>query len=42
MGRRLLTVAPNPSVDRLVEVHGLRRGEIHRPAAVTSFQAARV
>lgn len=35
MGRRLLAVAPNPSVDRLIEVDGLRRGEIHRPAAVT-------
>lgn len=35
MGRRLLTVAPNPSDGRLVEVDGLRRGEIHRPAAVT-------
>jgi hypothetical protein len=35
MGRGLLTVAPNPSVDRLVEVDGLRRGEIHRPTAVT-------
>lgn len=34
-GRRLLAVAPNPSVDRLVEVDGLRRGEIHRPLAVT-------
>jgi hypothetical protein len=29
MGRRLLAVA------RLVEIDGLRRGEIHRPAAVT-------
>jgi 1-phosphofructokinase family hexose kinase len=35
MERRLLAVAPNPSVDRLVEVGGLRRGEMHRPASVT-------
>lgn len=34
-GPRLLAVAPNPSVDRLVEVDLLRRGEIHRPVAVT-------
>ena len=30
-----MAVAPNPSVDRLVEVDLLRRGEIHRPVAVT-------
>ena len=45
---RLLAVAPNPSVDRLVEVGLLRRGEIHRPVAVTvvaggkGFNVARV
>ncbi len=32
---RLLAVAPNPSVDRLLEIDRLRPGEIHRPAAVT-------
>ena len=45
---RLLAIAPNPSIDRLVEVEELRRGEIHRPAAVTvvaggkGFNVARV
>jgi 1-phosphofructokinase family hexose kinase len=34
-GRRLLAIAPNPSVDRLVEVDRLRHGEMHRPLAVT-------
>ncbi len=32
---RLLAVAPNPSVDRLLEVEELRHGQIHRPVAVT-------
>ena len=45
---RLLAVAPNPSVDRLLEVEGLQVGAIHRPAAVTvvaggkGFNVARV
>ena len=33
--RRLLAVAPNPSVDRLLEVDEFRNGKIHRPVAVT-------
>ena len=32
---RLLAIAPNPSVDRLVEVDAFRHGEIHRPVALT-------
>jgi pfkB family carbohydrate kinase len=35
IGRRLLTVGPEPVRRLLVEVDGLRGGEIHRPAAVT-------
>lgn len=34
-GGRLVAVAPNPSIDRLVEVGELRRGDVHRPLAVT-------
>lgn len=34
-GARLAAVAPNPSIDRLIEVQDLERGEIHRPLAVT-------
>ena len=40
MGRRLLAVAPNPSVDRLVEVDRLRRGELHRLARMTVVPGA--
>ena len=32
---RLLAVAPNPSIDRLLEVGRLEPGEIHRPLAAT-------
>jgi 1-phosphofructokinase family hexose kinase len=32
---RLVAIAPNPSIDRLVEVATLRHGEIHRPLATT-------
>ena len=34
-GGRLVAVAPNPSIDRLVEVGELRRGDMQRPRAVT-------
>lgn len=43
-----MAVASNPSIDRLIEVHDLQRGEIHRPLAVTvvpggkGFNVARV
>ena len=45
---RLVAVAPNPSIDRLVEVAAFRHGEIHRPLAATTvaggkgFNVARV
>ena len=45
---RLVVVAPNPSIDRLVEVAAFRHGEIHRPLATTTvaggkgFNVARV
>ncbi len=32
---RLVAVAPNPSIDRLIEVEALHHGEIHRPSATT-------
>ena len=35
IGGQLLAIAPNPSVDRLLEVETFRRGEIQRPVAVT-------
>lgn len=47
-GPRLVSVAPNPSIDRLIEVGSLEPGEIHRPLAVTvvaggkGFNVARV
>lgn len=34
-GQRLVAVAPNPSIDRLLEVAEFHRGEIHRPVATT-------
>jgi len=47
-GSRLVAIAPNPSIDRLVEVEAFRRGAIHRPLATTvvaggkGFNVARV